>query len=453
MVSPLKKDYNDTVMQALKADHQVYTCDKLEPFDFGNSSSLPGVLKVFTSPYYIVKNLYNVLSDKVKGVHATKVEAWVKIGTESGHLTNSIFTIVKYAMLFKLLLVASVVVTAVTLGLGIGISVVEIVLHSIRAIEDRSFQRLIKKTLINELHILNQTIKKEGVKKPEIKTEIEVLLKRVKDKRVTLEKQYSKEYVDKLEENLFKISQMCETSHKASIHSIKTKIQTLTMTFLEEFCKSNLKRIGKEFMELSDAEKVKLLKKSEQNFDEISTGKALQKSLEQVQEKFRKKKLFLAKRVEPWLAADFSNKYQLMIEGLESKNRNVRKEAIDLTTRFLSRLNHNSVVNENMNVLGISAFAATIAAYAISIFVPAVSALPLILLTVATLASTGTYLYKKGYAQSENYNFDFYNCVPKFLQKIHAKFATTPLRRTRRELFAENLTALIGKERHQLRES
>ena len=447
IISPLKKDYDLAIEQALKVDHQIYTEDKLKPFAFGNSPALPGITNLITSPYLVITNIYNLVKGEITGRHPAKVEAGVKIVSNSLGFVNALLTTLKYAITFKLMIAMSVAITPILLATGLVISCLEIAVHSYKLKKGKDFQKLITKDLFDKMIPLKKAAEEKYLNRPKTQRFASYLLKQVKSSKTQMEKEYGKEFVETFLSKLNLIKNYSHESSKRSDMQIRTLVQETFDDYNRVFCLNTFKNIHKEFMKISEKRKNILIRKANKNFYNMPYEKALAKSLARIQNDFKKKKIKLGSRVEPWVAAEFSNKYNAIVQKLESTSINTQKSGIKEGARVILKMREKSNTNQVLHTYGIIAFASILTGYALSTFVPMLTILPVIFMVVATAYSMLYYLIKKGVAESRTNNFDHNNCIPNWIKWIGSKFTTSKAEAETKVIKATNLTREISKVR------
>ncbi|MCH9631669.1 MAG: hypothetical protein S4CHLAM37_16940 [Chlamydiia bacterium] len=447
VIAPLKKDYDNTIEEALKVDHQIYTEERLKPFSSGSSPALPGITNLITSPLVVIKNIYNLLNGKVIGNHPVKIEAGIKVGTSALSFTNALLTTLKYAIAFKVIVGVSIAITPIILLTGLVISCFEIAIHSYKFKKGSDFLKLITKDLFKDLTPLKKAANEKYLNRPKVQRFTNNVLKQIKSSKKQMEKDYGEEFVKSFTSKLNLISNYCRDSGSRTDMEVRTLVSEALDDYNKVFCVKSLKNIHKKYMEVSDKRKDILRGKATRNFYNMHHEKALKKSLHRIQNDFTKKKIKLGERTEPWVAAEFANKYNSILAKIESTDQKTHASGIKEGTQMIVKMTQKCRTNQALHVFGIIAFASILASYALSVFVPMFTFLPVIFMATATGYSLVYYLIKKGQAESRTDKFDYYNCIPKWIQWIGSKFKASKTETETKVIKAVDLTGDIRRER------
>lgn len=452
MAAPVKKatfaptaidcSYQNTIKMALKADHQVYTLEKLQPFVFTDIPSLPSALNLVFCPYEILKNLVTLLKGKIKGFHQQKIEAGVKITSNFANLVNSAFVVLGYIAAFHLITFGSITFLPFVLVSGFIFSTIELCLNLFHLYQDREFKNLITTKLMKPMSDLIKEIRNETVDQKKIFKKAYSLLKKVNAESVLLESKYSPEYVEKLQSKLHDLCFNFKTYAKQGL--VKKYTRTIYFDFVKEFCIKNLSSIGENYLTLSESEKIAHEINAEKNKNRFGEKEGLLVSFKEIQEAFRKKKLSLARRIEPKETLKFVNQYHTIINQLKSPDKQAQVEGANAAAPMFLKMKTNASINQTLHLAACVTYAFVIVSFITTIVFPIGTVLPVVLLGLASVFSLICHFIRKGNLESKDNYFDFYNCIPQILraagEKIKGFLQTKPIS-------AVNLTDSIQKER------
>lgn len=288
---PSLSEFLSLIEEATKADHQIYSTQKLAPLRFGLNANLPGIINFFRAPYYLITTLAAYLKGKI---HKTVKSLKASNKKMTSYFLNFVqATITPLAYLITIaggVSLGLTILTPVALLLTFVVSCLEIYVNSKHFFAQKKFLKAFDLSVLKEFSQAPTLLTRHEL----IKT-LGSLINTITEESPCSNKHYQNHLISVLHEIRLELKQSI-----LSLSDAKKELAELLPEFKRAVVVKKLQVLEKNFFTLSEKTKSSLLGKASQHYIQYSYSEALYHSLSGVQEAFTAKKIFLAGRVQPW---------------------------------------------------------------------------------------------------------------------------------------------------------
>lgn len=190
------------------------------------------------------------------------------------------------------------------------------------------------------------------------------------------------------------------------------QIQELAVVILEK----NLLHLQEEYLQLNPDEVEKIANRIEKKYSDLPLEEQREKLFKQLDKTLNKKRKTLARRVRPWMVHEASDTTNAILMGLTSSVEENRDFAVKEGLNLMNDMRIQNIKKKIVHVIGIIALVVA-AASLIALLVGAPYAVPLILMSIATIIATVRFLAFSGSLDVRGWHFSFKNILPDCIRK------------------------------------
>ncbi|WP_420420818.1 hypothetical protein [Simkania sp.] len=192
----------------------------------------------------------------------------------------------------------------------------------------------------------------------------------------------------------------------------QTQIRDLAKVVLAK----NILHLQEEYLQLNPNEVEKIAQKVEKNYSDLPVEKQREKLIKQLDKELNKKRKSLSRRVRPWMVHEASDTAHSILMGLTSSVKKNQELAIDEGLKLMDDMRIQNVKKTLVHVIGIIAMVVAIASL-IALLAGAPYAVPLVLITIATIIGAGRFAVFLGTLDVRGWDFSFKNLLPTFIRR------------------------------------
>lgn len=215
-------------------------------------------------------------------------------------------------------------------------------------------------------------------------------------------------FIDTLENEVEKnphFSKFIFANHQSQIRDLARVILAKNILHLQE-----------EYLQLNPDEVEKIAKKVERQHGELPIEKQREKLVKQLDKELNKKRKTLARRVRPWMVHEASDTAHSILMGLTSCVKANQELAIDDGLKLMDDMRTQNNKKTLVHIIGIIAMVVAIVSV-IALLAGAPYAVPLVLITLATIIGAGRFAVFSGTLDVRGWNFSFQNLLPTFIRR------------------------------------
>jgi len=379
----------------------------LEADAFPKLPSVTNILSVPSDTYYATKTLINSIKNKdgeeAQDALASLIAVPVNIGSSVG-------TLLDYGVGLHFLPHTLSFLLKPTYIFGLILCVIEEIIDSFGLSRQISFSQKFDFKLLKNLKTLT-----ENTSAAEGQEAFISILSFVKENRTQVQDLYGKEDAKALLEFFDSLKkEIDQRPHfsKFIFEQHQPQIKELARVILAK----NILHLQEEYLQLNPDEVNKVLKRVERKYGDLPIEKQREKLLSRLEKDLNTKRKTLARRVRPWMVHEASDTAPSILMGLTSHLAENRDLAVKEGLELMNDMRIQNVKKKIVHIIGIVALVIA-AASLIALLAGAPYAVPLVLVSIATIVATGRFLAFSGSLDVRGWNFSWKNTLPDFIRK------------------------------------
>lgn len=411
---PTEEKYIALIQAAQKADHKIYSEEKLKNTAFGLNADLPGALKLITLPYSIVCTIVHITQECLKKVSVSLNESKYKLASQILNFFHAALVPIMYLSAAGLFVIEGCGLFVTANALVLCVSALEIASNAFAVYKHHQFFKTFNLKVLHQFSSLTSALTPQ-----QLHIQLPKLIEALKNKDKSDQVDYQAQAIEQLQQLHTQL-----LSNPEQFTDIRIQIAEIFSSFKKEFVTHKMHTLEKQFFALNDQEKASIINKCRKYYKHCDYPEALHHGFSLVQDTFKEKKILLGKRVQPWLALQMTNSYKNIIEQLSSASESECLKGIDEGIALLERACYNSSLKKSVAITNIILFS-LISAYAIlsllSLTNPVSAVISIILTPVIYYFNS---FRIRAILNSRTYDIDWKNCCPMWLRngasKIHS---------------------------------
>lgn len=406
-----KKDFFHVIELAKKADHQIYTQEKLNRLGFHSGSNSTGITNIISSPIAIGTTLYNWVSSRFKHLTFDRAEALTMIVSHLASFIHAVGEVMEYAY----------AATKETLGQTIAAIAgfiffpIEIAYHSFMSYTSHNMKNNLEPELIK--FVLKFASQKPKSKKQTIE-DIKDLKAQIKKLEKPIKSFCGESSYNKLMLNINRILKKSKFYSDLRVKNLKNETVTALSLYAKNYISKSFKKIDENYLKLSKKQIKHIDKFADEALKNEKYDAALERTLSKIQDSHLDNKAKLSRILRPWLVEKYTKEHDTILKLMSSEDVSEKLEGTKKALDLISAIKTNLDLKEKIHLTSvvINTFLLTMLVFSF-VGMPILS--PFIISGIALTWYLMDSALSKGYLDSPDGEFHISNAIPKWIKFLY----------------------------------